>query len=122
MALMVQTFATSPESNDIYLDPSGNLAVLSGQAAVMAACATASKTQLGECVLQTGIGLPNFQAVWVGVPNIPLWQSYLRNTLQNVQGVEQVTSIAVRQVGNTLAYTATIANQYGLAEMQSALA
>ena len=109
---MVQTFGQNA-NGDVYIGPDGNLVILSGLPAVEAACATASLAQLGEEVLTTGNGLPNFQAVWVGVTNIPLWQSYLRNTLQNVEGVTQVTSISARQNKNTLGYTAAIQTQYG---------
>jgi hypothetical protein len=109
---MVQTFGTNA-NNDIYLGPDGNLVVLSGLPAVEAACATASKAQLDEMVLATGSGLPNFQVVWVGVPNYQIWQSYLRATLQNVPGVQQVTSIAFAPSKNTLSYTANITTQYG---------
>ncbi len=118
---MTQTFATTSDTNDIYLGTDGNLAVLSGQTAVLAACATASTTQLGECVLAVNAGIPNFQAIWVGVPNYAIWKQALTQTLQNVQGVVQVKNLQLSTRDNTLSYTATISNQFGQAEMQSAL-
>ena len=62
---MVQTFGQNA-NGDVYIGSDGNLVILSGLPAVEAACATASLAQLGEEVLTTGNGLPNFQAVWVG--------------------------------------------------------
>lgn len=114
---MVQTLGTAQGTNDLYLDSSGNIALLSGLPAVVCACKTASQTQLGECVLETSVGLPNFQALWTGAPNVPLWESYLRNTLNNVSGVQQVKNIAIQQNKSVLSYQATIQTQYGNAEI-----
>ena len=83
---MVQTLQLNA-NNDLFLNSAGSLTMLSSIDAVVAACNTAALTQLGECVLITGQGLPNFQAIWVGVPDYAIWQSYLENTLLNVPGV-----------------------------------
>lgn len=109
---MVETFGTN-DNNDIYLGSNGNLVVLTGLQAVLAACATATKAQLGEMVLAIKQGIPNFQAVWIGSPNYALYQSYLRNTLLSVSGVLDVKSISLSIAGNVLSYTATIVTQFG---------
>lgn len=116
---MVTTLAAN-DSNDIYLDSSGNLAVLSGLAAVEAACATATKAQLQEMVLATNSGIPNFQALWIGTPEYSLWKSYILNTLQNVPGVQQVTSLTLSVNGNAVSYTANITTQYGTTTVTNA--
>lgn len=123
---MTTTFATTAEPllsgagdqiagiNDLYIGADGNLAVATGLAAVMQACASAARTLLGECVLQTDVGLPNFQLIWVGVPNVPQWQAALRFTLQAVEGVDSIVSInAIRASKNVLQYTAVIKTIYG---------
>lgn len=113
---MVQTFA-SDSNNDIYIAENGNLAILSGAEAVAAACATATKAQLGEMVLQSTRGLPNFQAIWVGSPNYQVYQTYLRNTILSVPGVLDVQSLSLSVSGNVLRYTATIVTQFGIVEI-----
>lgn len=113
---MVQTFGTNAD-NDIFLAANGNLTVLTLNSAIMAACKTAARSQLGEMIYATGLGLPNFQAVWVGVPNLALWQSYLRNTLQNVEGVTQVSNIVFNVSDEVLHYTAEITTQYGITQI-----
>jgi hypothetical protein len=113
---MVQTFATNAD-NDIFLAANGNLLVLTTNSAVMAACKTAARAQLGEMIYATGLGLPNFQAVWIGVPNLALWQSYLRNTFQNVEGVTQVSNITITVSDNILHYTAEITTQFGITQI-----
>lgn len=110
---MVQTFGTNSD-NDIYLGVDGNLVVLDGLQAVLAACATASKSQLGEMVLAIKKGLPNFQTVWIGSPNYALYQSYLRNTLLAIDGVTDVKSITISIEGDVLKYTATIVTSFGI--------
>lgn len=103
--------------NDIYLAPSGNIAVLSGADAVAGTCETISRAQLGEMVLTTTQGLPNFQSVWVGVPNLKIWQSYLLRSLQNVNGVVEVNNLSLATANGILAYTATIQTQYGTTQI-----
>lgn len=109
---MVQTLDTN-ENNDIYIGSDGNLAVARGIQGVLKACETASKAQLGEMVLTNTLGIPNFQTIWVGVPNYPLWESYLRATLLQVAGVLDVESIDISNKNNTLSYAAVIVTEFG---------
>lgn len=115
---MTATFGTNA-NNDIYLGNDGNLVVLTALPAVMAACKTASQAQLGEMILMTGLGIPNFQAAWVGTPNYALWASYLTDTLNSVDGVNSVASLELSMNGDVLEYTATISSEYGEAEIAS---
>lgn len=109
---MTQTLGTN-SNNDLYRGPDGNLVMLTGEQAVGAACKSASLAQLGEMVLATNAGLPNFEAIWVGTPNLALWKQYLLNTLLGVKGVLAVTEIAALVVDGVLTYTATIKTEYG---------
>lgn len=109
---MPQTFAANA-NNDIFIAPNGNLSVLSGLAAVTAACASSSKAQLGEMILSILQGIPNFQTVWVGSPNIALWESYIRKALLTVDGVIEVTSLTAEASNGRLSYTAEILSSFG---------
>lgn len=109
---MVQTLGTSA-SNDLYLSPTGNLVVLSGLQAVLAACATVAKSQLKEMVLAQNAGIPNFQTVWTGVPNLAIWKQYLRSALENVPGVIQVTSLTASVSQGIVSYTVRISSEFG---------
>lgn len=108
---MTQTLSLNNQ-NDLYINSSGSLTMLTGQQAVAAACETACQTQLGECVLQTGYGLPNFSLIWVGTPDYALWQSYLEQILLNVAGVSGVQSISLSAQNHTLSYSAQITTIY----------
>lgn len=108
---MVQTLATN-QNNDIYIQPNGNLSLVSGQTAVEFGCASAAKAQLGEMIYNTTQGIPNFQAVWIGSPNLAIFEAYLRNTLLNVEGVTAIESLTVAYANNVLSYIAEIQTQY----------
>ena len=108
---MVQTFATN-QANDIFIDATGSLSIISGIAAVEAACATATKAQLGEMVFATETGIPNFQTLWVGTPDYSLWKSAILSTLQNVAGIVAVSSLNLSVNGSTVSYVAQITTEF----------
>ena len=101
-------------NNDIYLGADGNIVLQSGADAVGTACLTISKSQLGEMVLSSTQGIPYFETVFNGIPNLRIWKSYLISMLQNVDGVIQVTDLSLINNNNILNYTATIETQFGL--------
>lgn len=110
---MPLTFAVN-QNNDIYIGPDGNLVLISGINAILQACEQAAKTQLGEMVLETNQGIPNFQTVWVGTPNLQQWEAALRLALQNVPGVIGIKSIAFSTQNGVLSYNAVIETDEGI--------
>lgn len=114
---MTQTLGVNAQ-NDIYIGANGLLVMLQGQSAVQAACKSTSLVRLGEEVLSINGGLPFFEAVFNGVPNLPLFENYLLNALLVVPGVQSVKSITTglekRNGITVLTYTAIIENQFGL--------
>lgn len=117
---MVQTFNTNSD-NDIFIGSDGRLSIATGLEGVLRACETASLAQLGEMVLAQGLGVPNFQALWVGVPNYQIYELYLRNTILRVSGVQSVKSLQINVRENTLFYTATIVTIYGTGTITSSI-
>jgi hypothetical protein len=103
--------------NDLYLDSMGNIAVSRDQQALLEECSQATKTQLGEMVLNTDIGIPYANTLWLGVPNEQQFISAITNALLSVQGVLEVVSLITSQ-GGTLAadnynFNAVIRTIYG---------
>lgn len=96
------------DSNDIFMATDGNLSMSAGVEAIEQACKTATQAQLGEMVLETGLGIPNFQALWNGTPDYNIWRGAIITTLQNVQGVTQVNSLIVTPDSDTVNYVAEI--------------
>ena len=100
-------------NNDIYLGMDGNLAIVFNLQGTLQACAHAAKTILGEMIFAVDQGLPNFQLIWVGVPNLQQYESAIRGAILAVDGVVQVVSFLASLSDNTLTYTMTIQTVYG---------
>lgn len=113
---MTVTFAVD-SNNDLYLGTGDNIAVHNDLPAIIQNCETATRAQLGEMVLENQLGIPNFETVWNGSPDYNLYTSYLRTTLMNVQGVQEVVSLDISINGNVLSYRATIKTSFGTADI-----
>lgn len=100
-------------NNDIYVGVDGNIALAYDLTATLQACAQAAKTILGEMVLNTDQGIPYFQVVWVGVPQLPQFEAALRSAWLAVEGVTDILSVSLTQSGDTLLYSAEILTVYG---------
>lgn len=112
---------SSDSNGDIYIGPDGSLAIVTGLDAVMQACAAAARTQLGEMIFAVDQGLPNFQAVWNGAPNVSQFEAYLRANLLTVPDVVSVDSVTIATSGGALTYTATITTIYGTGAVSNGL-
>ncbi len=99
--------------NDLYLDADGNISMSYDIQAVLQACAQAAQTLLGEMVFNTDQGIPYFQTVWVGVPNVQQFTAALRAAFLTVPNVVEVISLITSQINNVLNYTAIIRTTYG---------
>ena len=100
-------------NNDLSLAGDGNLAVADGLTATLQVCEQVAKAQLSEMVLAVDEGMPNFQTVWGGAPNLAQFEAYLSARLQAVEGVQRVTDVTASASGGTLRYTAIIQTVYG---------
>lgn len=109
---MTQTFATD-EKNDLFIGKDGGLSVASGIVAVENIAAQVAKTLLGEMILATDQGLPYFEAVWTGSPNLPQFEAAFRAAILAVDGVTGITSLTLQQVGDRLTYAAEIETVFG---------
>lgn len=111
--MTAQCFAVN-DNNDIFLGKDGNLSIVFDLQGTLQACAHAAKTILGEMIFATNQGLPNFQVVWVGVPNLQQYEAAVRATILAIDGVSEVVSFLADMSDNTLTYTITIRTIYGV--------
>ncbi len=109
---MTKTFAVDA-NNDLVIGQDDRLTLRDGLAAVLQNCEHAAKTILNEMVLAQGEGLPYFESVWVGVPNLPVWEAAFRTRIQAVQDVVAVTALQVQVTGERVIYNASIQTVYG---------
>jgi hypothetical protein len=111
--MAVQTFSVNAD-NDIYLNMQGNLSLSFDLQAILQDCEQVAKLQLGEAVLNINSGIPYFQTVWNGVPNLQQFTAALRSAFLAVPGVREVISLMTEQVDDVLTYTAVIRTIYGI--------
>lgn len=109
---MMQTLAVN-STNDIFLDDNGNIAIDRDLLAVRDVCASVSKVRKGEFVLNTTLGMPFLQSVFIGSPNLFQYQATLLIALKNVQEVNRVSGIEMQISGTILYYTAQIITNFG---------
>ena len=108
----MRTIATN-EKNDMYLNMSRSIEMSSGEDAVSSVCEKVVQTMLGELVLQGDTGMPNFQTIWNGTPNIPQAENAIRVALLGVDNVLSVSSLSVFVEENILKYNANITTTFG---------
>lgn len=109
---MTKTLAAD-SNNDLYLNRQGNIATATGIQAVLESCSHAAKALRGEMLLAVNDGMPNFQTIWIGAPNIPQWEAALRQALLAVDGVNQIKALTSKVANNVLSYAVTIETIYG---------
>jgi hypothetical protein len=109
---MAKTLAVN-ENNDIYIGSDGNLAFATGVTAVLQACQQTVQTLLGEMPLAVDQGLPNFQTLWDGNPNLLQYEAALRSAILAVTNVVDILNLQVDLINNVLSYTAVILTTYG---------
>jgi hypothetical protein len=99
--------------NDLYLDVNGNISLSFDIQAALQACAQAAQTLLGEMVFNINQGIPYFQTLWVGVPNIQQFTAALRMAFLAVPNVVEVISLVTSQQNDNLTYSAIIRTSFG---------
>lgn len=99
------------DDNDIYLDSSGNLAMVMDEDAVKQDCEHAMKAQLGEMFIQPTSGMPTREDVFSNNAFIK-WEVIGRRTLANIAGVQRVKSFTVTIAGDQFFYVAEIITVY----------
>lgn len=109
---MTRTLAVDTK-NDIYVGSDGNIAQATGLLAVLQACEEAVKAQLGEMVFAIDQGVPNFDVLWNGSPNLRVYEAYLRANLLAVPDVTGIESVTIANAGGVVTYAAVIQTIYG---------
>lgn len=109
---MTRILATD-SNNDIYLGKNGRLVINSGLQAVLQACEHVVKAQRGEMVLNLSSGIPTFETVWNGSPNLGQFEAAIRTAILSVTGVIRVTELSVSASTDAVVYSATIETVYG---------
>lgn len=108
----MKTFATN-ENNDWYIDPRGNLAIVTDLEAVTQSCEHASQVLLGELPYAQTRGIAFFDNGLTDSPKLGLYEVQLRRILLSVPNVIKVNYVGFKIEGNQLSYEAQIKTTYG---------
>ena len=117
--MTTRTFA-SDANNDLVLDRTGALSILTGAEAVAANCRSAMQAQLGEMQFAADRGMPMLATAWNRFNPIQ-FEAAARVILASVPDVLSVETFAVERVGESLRYAATISTAYGEAGINGGL-
>lgn len=112
------TFFTN-ENNDICLDSNGNIYTVSdttnenGRMAALTICEQVMKALRGEMIYSQQRGMPNFETVWSGRPNLSQFEIAARELLGSLDFVTGIISFDATILNNILSYTVVIDTVYG---------
>jgi hypothetical protein len=100
-------------NNDLFIGANGSLSTSDGIQATLQAAQQAAQTQLAEMIYAVDQGLPNFDVVWNGAPNLAQFDAYLRRAILAVDGVTAINELEVASAAGKLTYRAVIVTIYG---------
>lgn len=99
-------------NNDLVRGPDGNLAIVTGLAAVTQNCKSIMQTRLGELVLNLQRGIPYFEAAYDDF-NPAQFEAASRTMLRTVADVVAVKAFSITRSNSVMSYAVTIQTTYG---------
>ena len=107
------------DNHDIYLDKEGNLALCKDIETVKTAVDCATKTNYGEIVLNTNLGVPYFTTIFTAHPDIELWKSYMKEAILSIPKVLGISYFKtyIDYKTSLLKYAVVINTEYGTEEI-----
>lgn len=109
------------ENNDIFIGRDGRLSLANGIDAVAQACKHAVEVQLGEMMFAVDQGVPRFETVWRGSPNLGQFEAALRAQVLAVADVLRISSLEVDRIEGVLSYRMIIETIYGERELDGTI-
>lgn len=103
----MKTFALN-EFNDIYLDPSGQIAMAQAESARAIILRSAILTARGEIQLDEETGIPYFTTIFDTRTKVKDWATAVRNTVHSFQWVLSIDSFEYEFEGDVLKYSLSV--------------
>ena len=108
----MSTFQT--DNNNGFAVENHQLVLLpSGLEAVRTSVQSEIRVLRGEDRYSTGRGLPNFETIWEGTPDIVQFEVTLRVTVLGVEGVTGFSEFSAVTEGDVLSYRARVSTVFG---------
>lgn len=100
---------------DIYLDINNNLAIKSGEDALLDIITNVVRTRKYEIQYDMNKGIPYFETIFSDTGLLGLWRSYVIQEIENVGGVISIESLiySLDESNKKLSYTCQIRTIYG---------
>ncbi len=108
-------------NNDLFLNSKNDISMNTGLDACLQACESAVSTILGEKIYNQNDGIPAFNIIWNGVPNLAQARIAIIDTIQKVDNVIEVSNFDFVATDNEFKYTATIKTTFGLGNINNVI-
>ncbi|MGN0024953.1 MAG: hypothetical protein ACI351_05920 [Candidatus Avelusimicrobium sp.] len=99
----MKTIATD-QTNDIFLTPSGDIALATDDVATMQTIRHAVLTSRGELPLDQQAGVPYFNTVFTDAPNLEVFRQEVQRAAEAVETVRSVEDFLMQVQNKTLKY------------------
>jgi len=104
----MKTLATEQNTNDIFLNDKGYLAITEDKAAISNIALNNVRTLQGEDIFNLQNGIPYFDVLFNDRPNFDLFKKFVTDQILKIAGVIAVKDFELNLDGNTLKYALTI--------------
>lgn len=108
----MKSFLTD-ENNDLYLNGQNQVATGSDNEAIAQIVINALRTIKGELQLNIDSGVPYFETIFNKNPDIQLWQGFMIEEAEKIDGVIKVDSMDITIDDDQLSYEMKIKTIYG---------
>lgn len=112
----MKTISTTPDTHDVYLDPStGSIATCTGKEAYAEILRAAIMTLRGEIQLGIEIGIPYIETVFESYGRIMLWRSAVEDKVNSYSFVKAINSFVhnIDTYNKILHYTLVVETDIG---------
>tara|TARA_R110000868_G_scaffold124114_3_gene328314 strand:+ start:270 stop:620 length:351 start_codon:yes stop_codon:yes gene_type:complete len=101
------------DNRDLFLNSRNDISMNSDLDACLQTCESVAMLLRGEDIYNISEGLPNFELVWDGVPNIPQYRAALISAIEKVNDVIKVSNYDFIVNNNELIYNIEIETNFG---------
>ena len=108
-------------NNDLFLNSKNDISMNTGLDACLQACESSVSTILGEKIYNQNDGIPAFNIIWNGVPNLAQARLAIIDTIQKVDNVIEVSNFDFVATDNEFKYNATIKTTFGLGNINNVI-
>jgi len=100
-------------NNDLIVTTLKNISMVRDIDAIAVVAKTSASAVLNEMIFNQDQGVPFFDTIWGGQPNVQRAEYEIKNAILAVDGVSDISSFQIFVSGGVLSYNAIIKTIYG---------